>query len=328
MSLEIKVIIMKSPIYKTIPDYVDPLGEVLHSLKLTGSFYCRCELTAPWGIALPAFEGNMMFHIVTQGHCLLDVEGEKPVLLKTGSLALIPHGQGHNIRSASNATLLPLFDIPVKRISERYEVMTYGGGQESATITCGVVSFNQLTGQQLVSFLPKVLLTDSLAESENTWMQSTLDFIAREAKAMRPGGETVITHLADIVIIQTIRSWLDSASQANDGWLAALRDNYIGRALHTMHSEPEKDWNVVSLAKSVGMSRSGFSARFSQLVGTSAKRYLTDWRLQLAQIQLLENSDPLLMIAERLGYQSEVSFSRAFKRKFGVSPGSVRRTVS
>ena len=311
-----------------IPAFTDPLGETLHLLRLTGTLYCRSELTAPWGVDLPAFEGCMMFHVVTAGHCWLEVEGDGPRLLQQGSLALVPHGTGHRIRSSQTAEAEPLFDIPVEQVSDRYEIMRYGGTGELTHLTCGVVRFDHVAGQQLIALLPRVLQIDTWADDEGSWLQSTLRFIAREARELRPGGETVITHLADILIIQAIRSWIDSAPQADRGWLAALRDDQVGRALAAIHREPEKDWTVALLAKEVGMSRSGFSARFTSLVGESAMRYLTQWRMQLARAQLLETSDSLSVLADRLGYQSEAAFSRAFKRVFGVSPGSLRHAAT
>jgi AraC-like DNA-binding protein len=312
---------------RNIPDFTDPLGETLHLLRLTGSLYCRSELTAPWGVDLPAFDGCMMFHVVTAGHCWLEVEGDEPRLLQQGSLTLVPHGNGHCIRSKPTDETVPLFDIPVEQISDRYEVMRHGGGGELTHLTCGVVRFDHIAGKQLIAQLPRVLQIDALADEEDNWLQSTLRFIAREARELRPGGETVITHLADILIIQAIRSWIDSAPEADRGWLAALRDEHIGKALAAIHRAPEKDWSVASLAKEVGMSRSGFSARFSNLVGESVIRYLTNWRMQLARAQLQETSDPLSILAGRLGYKSEVAFCRAFKRVFGESPGSVRQTI-
>jgi len=309
----------------TISDFTDPLGEILHLLRLTGTLYCRSELTAPWGVELPPFEGYMMFHVITAGHCWLEVAGEAPRLLQQGSLVLIPHGNGHSIRSHPEDEVVPLFDIPVEQISERYEIMRYGGAGDLTHLTCGVVRFDHVAGQQLISLLPKVLHIDSWAEEEGSWLQSTLRFIATEARELRPGGETVITHLADILIIQAIRSWIESTSEAESGWLVALRDRQIGKALAAIHREPEKDWSVDLLAKEVGMSRSGFSARFTDLVGESAMRYLTQWRMQLARMQLKETSDSLSVLADRLGYQSEAAFCRAFKRVFGVPPGSVRQ---
>jgi AraC-like DNA-binding protein len=312
---------------REIPGFADPLGETLHMLRLNGSLYCRSELTAPWGIDMPSFDGYMIFHVVTSGHCWLEVEGEESRLLQQGSLTLVPHGNGHCIRSSPSARAMPLFDIPVERVSDRYEVMRYGGDGDLTQLTCGVVSFDQLAGQQLVTQLPKVLQIDSWDEEEDSWLQSTLRFISREARELRPGGETVITHLADILIIQAIRTWIDQAPEADQGWLAALRDKQVGRALAAIHREPEKDWTVDSLAREVGMSRSGFSARFTSLVGESAKRYLTQWRMQLARAQLQQTSDSLSVLADRLGYQSEAAFCRAFKRVYGVSPGSFRHST-
>jgi AraC-like DNA-binding protein len=307
-----------------IPELSDPLGETLHLLKLTGILYSRAELTAPWGAAMPAFEDCMMFHIVTAGNCWLEVEGEEPRLLRQGSLALVPHGNGHVIRSGPNEQVVPLFDIPVEKISDQYEIMRFGGGGELTQMTCGVVRFDHVAGRQLVALLPVVLEIDSWAEAEKSWLQSTLRFISHEARSLRPGGETVITRLADILIIQAIRSWIDSVPEAKQGWLAALRDRQLGRALLSIHREPGNDWTVESLAKEAGMSRSGFSARFTNMVGETAMRYLTRWRLQLAHAQLQETSAPLAVLADRFGYQSEAAFSRAFKREFGLSPGSVR----
>ncbi|MCZ6669299.1 MAG: AraC family transcriptional regulator [Gammaproteobacteria bacterium] len=316
------------PTKREIPTFTDPLGETLHLLRLNGTLYCRSELTAPWGVELPAFDGQMMFHVITSGHCWLEVEGEQPRLLQQGSLALVPHGNGHSIRSHPTADAEPLFDIPVEQVSERYEIMRYGGGGDLTQLTCGVVRFDHVAGQQLIAQLPKVLQIDTWEDEDGSWLQSTLRFIAREARELRPGGETVITHLADILIIQAIRSWIDSAPEADQGWLAALRDDQVGKALAAIHREPDKDWTVASLAKEVGMSRSGFSARFTNLVGQSAKRYLTQWRMQLARTQLQQSSDSLSVLAERLGYQSEAAFSRAFKRVFGVPPGSVRHAAT
>ena len=113
---------------RTLPRANYPLGETLHLLRLTGTLYCRAELSAPWGIDLPPLEGCMMFHAVTEGRCVLEVDGEEPRLLEKGSLALVPHGVGHRLRSDARAAATPLFDIPVEQVSERYEVMRHGGG--------------------------------------------------------------------------------------------------------------------------------------------------------------------------------------------------------
>jgi len=309
-----------------LPEAADPLGETLHMLRLTGTLYCRGEFTAPFAIAIPEFEGVMTFLVVTSGRCWLQIEGGEPRLLEQGSLALIAHGQPHIVSSSPEVPAEPLFDLPVEKISERYEHMRYGGGGELTRTMYGVVRFDDVAAQHLIKLLPDVIQIDSWEDDASGWLQSTLRFIASEAAQLKPGGETVITRLADVVIIQAIRSWIDRSPEAAQGWLAALRDNQIGRALALIHRAPERDWNVESLSDEASMSRSAFSARFTKMVGSSPGRYLTEWRMQVARTRLLESAVPLSVISFELGYQSEAAFCRAFKRMFGVSPGSLRRT--
>ncbi len=138
----------------TLPAYVDPLGEILHVLRLNGTLYCRSELTAPWGIELPPLEDCMMFHVVTQGQCWLEVDGEEAVLLEQGSLALVPHGKGHIMRSDLQAQAQPLFDLPVEKFSERYEVLHHGDGGAYCQTICVVVRFQQAASDRLMDLLP------------------------------------------------------------------------------------------------------------------------------------------------------------------------------
>ena len=310
---------------RSFPSAADPLGEALQLLRLSGVLFCRSELRAPWGIDLPPIEDCMMFHLVLSGRCRLEIAGEGPRLLEQGSLALVPRDAGHRLLSDADASAEPLFDIPVERLSERYEVLRHGGGGEPAHLICVVVRYDRLAAEHLISLLPSVIQIQTWDEDESGWLQSTLRFISREAKDLRPGGETVITRLADVLVIQMIRAWIDSSPDADRGWLAALRDEQVGQALIAIHRDPRRNWTVESLAREAGMSRSAFSGKFTRLVGETALRYVTQWRMRLARTQLRETSEPLAAVADRVGYESEAAFSRAFKRVFGVAPGSVRR---
>lgn len=308
-----------------LPEAADPLGETLHMLRLTGTLYCRGEFTAPFAIEIPELEGVMTFLVVTAGRCWLQVAGAEPRLLEQGNLALIPHGVPHIIGSDPEVPAEPLFDLPIEKISDRYESMQHGGGGALTRTMYGVVRFDDVAAQHLLRLLPQVIHIDGWHDDAGGWLQSTLRFIASEAAALKPGGETVITRLADVVVIQAIRSWLENSPDADQGWLAALREPKIGQALALIHRSPARDWTVESLSGAVAMSRSAFSARFTALVGVSPGRYLTDWRMQVARTRLLDSSDPVSVIAGELGYQSEAAFSRAFKRTFDTSPGRVRR---
>ena len=156
-------------------------------------------------------------------------------------------------------------------------------------------------------------------------MRSTLRLIAAEGRELRAGGEAVITRLSDILVIQAIRSWIAGEPVGQTGWLGALQDPRIGRAMSLVHRDPAQPWSVASLARETAMSRSAFAARFSQLVGEPAVRYVTRWKMHAALMWLKEENAALSEIASRLGYESEAAFSRAFKRFVGISPGAARR---
>lgn len=305
---------------------VDPLGEALHFLRMTGSFYCRSELTAPWGLGMPPMDGCLWFHVVTSGRCWLEVEGAEPRCLQPGDFALVPHGAGHRLWTEPGAATPNVVELPQKLVSERYSLLQHGGGGAASTLICGVVHFDHPAAHQLVKLLPRLIHQDASSSPHLEWMQSTLRLMAAEAAELRPGGETVITRLADVLVIQAIRSWIQKDPAAQTGWLGALQDPQLGRALVLIHRDPSRPWTLASLAAEVAMSRSAFAARFTERVGEPAMHYVTRWRMHLALNLLQEESAGLGELAGRLGYQSEAAFSRAFKRYIGTSPGAVRRS--
>jgi AraC-like DNA-binding protein len=304
---------------------VDPLGEALHFLRMSGVMYCRSEFTAPWALELPPFEDCLMFHVVTSGRCQLEVDGSDGHTLQPGEFALVPHGAGHRLTGEQGVAPAKLFDLPREQISDRYEILRHGGGGALTTVICGAVRFDHPAAQRLATLLPRVIKIDGWNSPELEWIQSTLRLMAIEAQEMRPGGETIVTRLADILVIQAIRSWIAKDPAAQTGWLGALQDKQIGRALALVHRDPAQPWTVASLADQVAMSRSAFAARFTSLLGEPAMHYVTRWRMHVALAWLKEDDAPLGEVAGRLGYESEAAFSRAFKRFLGFSPGAVRR---
>ncbi len=307
---------------------VDPLGEALHVLRMSGTFYSRCEFSAPWGLVLPAIPNCLMFHIVTSGRCWLEVAGSKPRLLQVGDLALVPHGEGHQLASEPGAPGAKLFALPRALSSQRYEILRQGGGGVSTGLLCGTVRFDHPAARHLITLLPGVICVAGWSVPEMDWISSTLRFITAEAQELRPGGETVITRLADILVIQAIRSWIAHDPAAQTGWLGALQDKQIGPAIALIHRNPAQPWTVASLAFEVAMSRSAFSARFAALVGEPPMQYVARWRMHVALSWLKEDDVTVGELAMRLGYRSEAAFSRAFKRFIGVSPGAVRREAA
>lgn len=313
---------------KDVWQAVDPLGEALHFLRMSGVFYCRGEFTAPWGLTLPAFDDCLMFHVVTSGRCwVMDAGGEQR-LLQPGDFALVPHGQGHVLASEPGAPAERLFDLPREEVGDRFEILRHGRGGAATGLVCGAVRFDHPAARHLISMLPRMICIEAADSPHMDWMQSTLRFMAIEARELRPGGEAVITRLADILVIQAIRAWIAQDPAAQTGWLGALQDKQIGRAIALIHRDPARAWTLASLAAEAAMSRSAFAARFTELVGVSAMHYVARWRMHVALTWLKEREIGLGELASRLGYQSEAAFSRAFKRCMGMPPGAVRRRAA
>lgn len=302
----------------------DPLGEALHALRMSGAYYCRSELSAPWGLELPALKGYMWFHVVVRGIAQLEAEGGNVCLLAPGQFALVPHGEGHILRSDATAAAQPIGELSLERVSDRYEVLRSGGGGMPTTMICGAVRFDHPAAEELIALMPATICVDPAGSLEAEWMQATLRLMATEARTLPAGGETVITRLCDVLIVQAIRSWITRDGAGQRGWIGALQDPQIGRAISLIHREPGRPWTVDSLAHEVALSRSAFAARFTDLVGESPMAYVTRWRMQLARTWLSEAGTTVSEIATRLGYGSEAAFNRAFKRITGVPPGALK----
>jgi AraC-like DNA-binding protein len=301
----------------------DPLGEALHFLRMNGAFYCRSELTAPWGLTLPPMPGCLWFHVVTSGRCRLEAGDGRADWVLPGDLALVTDGHGHVLRDEPGSPAPGILDLEREQVSERYEILRHGGGGAPAQLLCGAVRFDHPAARNLIDILPPVI---RLA-ADAGWMQTTLALMAAEARELRPGGEAVITRLGDILVIQAIRAWIRTDPSARTGWLGALQDPQIGRAITLIHRDPARDWTVASLAAELAMSRSAFSARFSELVGEPAMQYVTRWRMHVGLHALKDEGATVGELADRLGYRSEAAFARAFKRVMGTPPGAARRAA-
>ncbi|MCC2618123.1 AraC family transcriptional regulator [Aestuariibacter halophilus] len=300
------------------------LGQLLSQMTMQSVFYTDSTLSAPWHIALPAMEGCMMFHLVLEGSATVKVDKDKFPLTK-GDFVLLPKGQGHHISDGSDIPATPLHDLPIKIVSDRYEVLHYGGTGNTARLVCGSVTFTHPLTLKLLGLLPShiVIPRDNVMCSQVINAISAL--LLTEAANISPGADGVLKKLADVLIITAIREYLEQQKDQLPGWIGALEDSRIAKAIERVHQSPDIHWTLDKLAREVGMSRTSFAVQFKQLIGHSPIDYLTEWRMNQAYAALQQRQDSILAIALDYGYQSESSFSRAFKKTFGTSPGEVRK---
>ncbi|TQV72912.1 AraC family transcriptional regulator [Aliikangiella marina] len=297
---------------------------ILHYLKLESVYYSRSSFGGnEWGVDVPAYDNTSMFHIVTAGTCEVEINGNC-IQMNQGDVLFISRACGHIVRGADNDKAIDLLSLPVDHVSEFYETLELNSEETQKTIIlCGVVKITHPSGAMLINEMPDVIHVKRKEHMFNTVMDEIVQLMFREANGQYLGGETVITRLADVLMIQTIRHWVESASDFHGRWLNALKDGKIGKALASIHSSPEKNWTIESLGKEVGMSRTAFANKFRELIDQSPMNYLTTWRMNLAKLRISNGEKVDLDFIESLGYQSESAFRRAFKKVIGVNVSEV-----
>jgi AraC-like DNA-binding protein len=301
----------------------DVLTDVLSTLRLNSQVFSYSELSAPWALELPP-SPFAYFHVVERSGGWIRLKGEseaRPVA--GGDLVVIPHGGGHIV--ASDLKVRPLTLKQFLRLRDDGGLVRHGGGGPETHLVCGAFEFDNLVDNPLISLLPRYIHVPGSREEANGWLDNTLRQLIFEARYTQPGSQIMVTRLTDLVFVHAVRAWLAVQPKDEGGWLGALRDKQIGRALGLIHRDPGDQWSVESLARKVSMSRSKFAEKFRRLVQESPLAYLSRLRLSLAARFLLETDLTVAEVSHRVGYESETAFSSAFKRRYRMAPGSYRR---
>ncbi|HET8841462.1 MAG TPA: AraC family transcriptional regulator [Ktedonobacteraceae bacterium] len=304
---------------------MDILTDVLQTLHLESSLYLRSELGAPWGLHVPAAP-TMLFHAITAGSCwMYFLDGCEPVFLTGGDIIVLPQGEEHALVD-DRATAVPPPNVP-EATNKHCARLYLGGAGARSSIVCGSFHFHRNLSSFLLAPLPRLIHLSSEDWRTNSWLVATMQFLFEETGSDRPGTDLIRQHLTDILFVQILRTWIARQHEQVPGWLQALHDEHIHKAIAAIHEHPGAQWTVDLLAQEAGLGRASFAARFAQLVGEPPMHYLTRWRMQVAGEMLRIGSKSIDTIATELGYFSRASFTKAFKRHMGVGMGAYRRAV-
>jgi AraC family transcriptional regulator, alkane utilization regulator len=305
-------------------DPSDQVSQLLRVIRIRSTIYCRSLMGAPWGFGVEA-HGNPAFHAVTVGRCWLEVDGEPgQTPLAAGDLALLPHGSRHWMRDEPATLTTGLEEILAETPLDRHRRLRYGGSGPQTGLLCGGFAVDGGPAHPVLRAFPDAVVIRGASGRPEPWLAATLELLNAEATSDAPGAGEVVTRLADVLLTQALRAAVNQLGSSNGPGLLALRDRQIAAAIQLIHSRPGHGWTVGELASKVTLSRSAFSARFRELVGESPLRYITRTRLAHAA-ELLRTSDASIsQVAIRAGYGTEFSFSKAFKRTFGIAPGAYR----
>jgi AraC-like DNA-binding protein len=306
-------------------DGLDPLEDVLREVRFRSTIFCRSEMTAPWGFSVSGRE-IATFHFVESGACWLEVEDTvSKVRLEAGDLVILPHGHAHLMRDGPRSAVSRLDDLLGERREAAQGTIRLGGGGAPTMLLCGGFMFDNRDALPFLPALPPVLYVRARGARAGGWLRVALEIIASAIDAKHVGQDAMLGRVSDLIFIEAVRSHFSDAAGGARGWLAALKDRHIGKAIAAIHREPHRPWTVGSLASEVGMSRTAFAVRFSLLLSETPIRYLTGRRIARAGMLLASKDLAIARIAEEVGYESEVTFSRAFKRHVGLSPVEYRR---
>ena len=318
---------------------MDALSDVLRVARLTGGIFLHAEFFAPWCIAtqltpelcrpvLGPASHLILFHYVVEGGFQLRVEGEagNVVALGPGEVVLMPRNDLHLM--GSDLGMPPVMSSEIIQPPKDGGLFTirHGGSGACTRMVCGFIGCDGAESNPVLASLPPALKLSLEQGGAAEWIRSTFHYAAEEVAAGRPGSETVLAKLSELLFVETVRRYVENLPDSQTGWLAGLRDTYVARALALLHRDLARAWTVDELGREVGLSRSALADRFIRLVGVPPMHYLGNWRMQVAMQKLRDTSASLAQVADMVGYESEAAFSRAFKKAVGTAPATWRRS--
>jgi len=318
---------------------MDALSDVLRVVHLTGGVFLHAAFFAPWCVAVrlaPEYCGPVLgpashlilYHYVIEGELSLRVEGEdgKPIALEAGEVVLLPRNDLHVMGSDLNLPPTKGSDIIQPSKSGGLFSIRHGGGGARTRMVCGFLGCDSAESNVVISTLPPALKLNLERGAPAEWIRSTFQYAAEEVAAGRPGSETVLAKLSELLFVETVRRYAETLPEGQTGWLAGLRDTHVARALALIHRDITRPWTVDELGREVGLSRSALADRFTRLIGMPPMQYVANWRMQVAMQNLRNTSASLAQVADVVGYESEAAFSSAFKKAVGTAPATWRRS--
>ena len=318
---------------------MDALSDVLRVAHLTGGVFLHAEFFAPWCMAarvapehcaplLGPASHLILYHYVVEGELHVRVEGEEAFVLRPGEVVLFPRNDLHLLGSDLDLPPVMARDIIQPPRDGGLFSIHHGGDGARTRLVCGFLGCDSAQGNPVISTLPAALRLTIEEGGAAEWMRSTFQYAADEVAAGRPGSETVLAKLSELLFVEAVRRYAETLPEGQTGWLAGLRDHYVARALALLHRDMTRSWTVDELGRDVGLSRSALAERFTHLIGVAPMHYLANWRMQVAAQELRNRSTSLAQVANTVGYESEAAFSRAFKKAFGTAPATWRRSRS
>ena len=315
---------------------MDVLSEVLRVVRLEGALFFNAEFSAPWCISEPHSTaivphlspeaGHLiLYHYLTEGRAYAWLPGGRREELNAGDVVVFPHGDPHLMGNGSPEKPVDAVQTFAKTLTDGLKLVRFGGGGETTKFVCGYMVCEPRLSDVFLSGLPKMLKVNVAGEPSGQWLENSIRFMVGDVNGSNAGSGLVLSKLSEVLFVETIRRYINALPTDQIGWLAGARDQVIGHALSLLHKDPAHSWTISELARGVGLSRTRLAERFHHFLGQSPMAYLTHWRLKLGAEILQSTEESVAGVAAAVGYGSEASFNRAFKREFDCPPAQFRR---
>jgi AraC-like DNA-binding protein len=315
---------------------MDAFSEILSGVKLNGAFFFNAEFSAPWCFSSPASNTLapllapgaphlVIYHFVIDGIAFVQLPDGESLELGPGDVVVLPHGDPHFMTSSRGLTGAALTSSILSKIKSRdLSPMQAGGGGDAARYVCGYMACDPFLSRPILGGLPTVFKVNIRTDRAGQWLENSILHLAEEAASGRVGSDAMLAKLSEALFVDTLRRYVASLPEQQNGWLAGARDPIVGKSLGFLHSRIAHPWTIADLAEEVGISRTALVERFTRYLSEPPMTYLTRWRLRLAARCLETTSRGVADIAAEVGYESEAAFNRAFKRELGQPPGRYR----
>jgi AraC-like DNA-binding protein len=311
------------------------LDDALDHLRLEGALFFRSALTAPFEFdsapltladaLVPGADRLIIFHIVATGSCWISVPGGDRHWAQAGDVIVLPYGDEYVMGGKGIAERVSILDLLEPLPWSAIPQLRHGGGGASTELVCGYLHSVHPLFDPSLRALPPIFVVRLPPGPAAQWVEASIAYAMQDGIPPTNQAKTrVATKLPELVLIEVLRVHLRTAPSADHGWIGALHDPVLAPALALLHNDPARRWTVADVAAGAAVSRSLLADRFQQVLGRSPIRYLTEWRMHLANELLATTDLSIFAISRRVGYDSEEAFSRAFKRERGQSPSHWR----
>ncbi len=290
----------------------DVLNSIFSTLKVRADIFNNGQYCGHWSIDTSG-KHYLSFHLVTHGRCYLMVNDNKDAIetLNQGDLVLFPHDAKHCISSDSS------FSSIINTAQSRD--LANGFEQDGTGLVCGYFVHEHPLVKQMTDYLPESIVV-SQTNSKDARLSAFLQLLIQESLVPKQGSSFMLERLFECILAIMLSEYI----KLDKGVFAALANKKLNPAITAIIAQPSQKWTLDELAKICNMSRSTFSELFRSVVNLPVMDFVTRWRLSVAYRMLKDQKASTLAVALEVGYENESSFSKAFKRVIGVSPGAVR----